>query len=352
MSNVTIRCELPGDGNLMLKISATEEAPTVDRITAGILDAAKRHADEAFELFQELKRQSINTFLDDDRGRRVRAYTDSSGNLKLPYEFFEMTNLKIVSTTVEFSIGSQVAAATRDKKRLEFLAERSVFDYYESTGRDQPGPDQYIIARSEERRALRVSADGEGVAENVTVALLSVPRGRRSTRRPIDYWPPATTPYWGSSTLVLAAFTVAIAAFRVSPGLLWVTVLGLAVAVGFALIMSGRDGASIPKTALGMFPSVIVLGFAVYYGLHMMGRHPSVTVAATSAPHLVDALLLSLGMASTGGFFDLGLHTTAVRVAAFLEMLLMVSVAGSSLYVGAQAAWGKLANIVSTEVQG
>ena len=51
-------------------------------------------------------------------------------------------------------------------------------------------------------------------------------------------------------------------------------------------------------------------------------------------------------MASTGGFFDLALGTTAVRVAAFAEMLSMVTVAGGSLYIGAHAALDKLANLV------
>ena len=71
-----------------------------------------------------------------------------------------------------------------------------------------------------------------------------------------------------------------------------------------------------------MSPAAIVLGFAVYYGLLMTGDHPSITVTSIRAPHLVDAFLLSLGMASTAGFFDLSLHTTPVRVVAFAEALL------------------------------
>jgi hypothetical protein len=101
-----------------------------------------------------------------------------------------------------------------------------------------------------------------------------------------------------------------------------------------------------------MSPSIIVLGFAVYYGSLMRGSDPAVTVTATGAPHLVDTFLLSLSLASTGGLFDLGLHTTVVRVVAFAEMLLMVSVAGRSLYVGAHGVWDRLGQMLGTNVQG
>jgi len=100
------------------------------------------------------------------------------------------------------------------------------------------------------------------------------------------------------------------------------------------------------KTALGMAPSAIVLGFAVFYGFAMRGSHPSVAITATKVPHLVDALLLSFGLASTGGFFDLGLRTLTVRVVAFAEMLLMLSIAGGSLYLAAHAVWDRLGEIL------
>jgi hypothetical protein len=57
-------------------------------------------------------------------------------------------------------------------------------------------------------------------------------------------------------------------------------------------------------------------------------------------------------MAVTGGFFDLGLHITTVRVVAFAETLLIVSVAGGSLYVGARAVWDRLGDIAGTSNQG
>jgi hypothetical protein len=350
--NATIACDITLDGSLILKISVIEAIPTVDRITPSSFYAAKRHANGVVQEFERLHGEVSRDFVNTRGvGRRIGFSYTSPYSYREPRDFFEISDLKTEATTVEFSISPQVFAASRSRKRLDLLAERSIFDYHESTRRDQPRPDQYSVARSEEFRSLRVSSSDEEIAENVTAALLSEPYARRPFRRSIDYWPPATTPYWGGWTLILAGFSLVIAPFRVSLGLLLGTVLGLTISVGFALIMSWRGGANIPKTALGMSPAGIVLGFAFYYGLLMMGRHPSVTIMTTGAPHLVDAFLLSLGMASTGGFFDLGLHTTAVRVAAFAEMLLMVSVAGSSLYVGAQAAWSKLANIVSTQAQ-
>jgi hypothetical protein len=201
-----------------------------------------------------------------------------------------------------------------------------------------------------EGSSLKIVGCRDGVAEDVAAALLGEPVGPAG--RSIDRWPPASTVYWGVSTLALACFAVAIAGARITSGWLALTAIGATVAAGFAVIMARRGGASMLKTALGMSPSIIVFGFAIYYGSLMGGNNPSVTVAVSKVPHLVDAFLLSVGMASTGGFFDLGLHTTVVRVVAFAEMLLMVTVAGSSLYVGAHAVWERLGDIVSTNIQG
>lgn len=350
--NVTVKYDLTLDGNLTIEISATEYLPTVDRITDRILADVKRYADEAFRPLSENMVAAITQFLAADRAVKGRLGTyDESYFRFMRTSFFGMTPLRIVTSAVDFSVESRVAAAARDRRRLNLLAEGSVLDYFERNYRARPRPNQYTITQNK-RSSLQVASDEEGVAEDVSAALLGESRGSRAARRSLDRWPPATTPYWGVGTLASAIFALAISAFGITPIWLAVTALGAAVTVGSALMMARRAGASMPKTALGMSPSVIVLAFAVYYGSLMLGSHPSVIVAATTAPHLVDAFLLSLGMASTGGFFDLALRATAVRVAAFAEMLLMVSVAGGSLYAGARAAWDRLSDVIRIGLPG
>ena len=333
------------DGNLTLKISVNDEFPDVDCITARSLEQATEHTNKAFQSFYKLIPESIDKFLQADRagGRML-------GNLS-PYDvernLFGTNDVQITTSTVEFDVGSRVAAVTRNSECLESLAERSVLAYYE---KEPPRLGQYDIKQSE-GPSLQIDGHEKGVAEDVSAVLLGQPRGPQP-QRSIDRWPPATTLYWGVNTLALAIFAVAIAAVRITPVWLVVTGLGAAMAVGSALLMARRGGALLSNTALGMSPSIIVLGFAVYYGSLMMGSDPAVTVAATGAPHLVDTFLLSLSLASTGGLFDLGLHTTVVRVVAFAEMLLIVSVAGRSLYIGAHAVLDKLGQMLGTNVQG
>jgi hypothetical protein len=347
--HVTIRFDLGLDDDLTLEISASVHVPTVDRIPASSLEDVKGHADKAFGSVQQLIKESIG---------EVRAEDRTGARIFRSYDYFvfqkllEHARFQLATSIVDFSVEPQVAAAIRDPTHLKKLTACSVHDYYHERNKpERPDPCQYSITQSE-GPSLRITAREEGVAEGVATALLGEPRGQRPARRSIDGWPPPTTPYWGVGTLALAIFAVAIAVFRITPAWLAVTAAGTIIAVAITLIMARRDGADTPKTALGMSPSTIVLGFAVYYGLLMRGSHPSVTVTATHAPHLVDAFLLSLGMASTGGFFDIGLHTTTVRVVAFAETLLMVSVAGGSLYVGARAAWDRLGDMVRINVQG
>jgi hypothetical protein len=352
-ADATIEYELADDDNVTLKISASNDFDTPECITAQILNEAIRRVDEAFNSFSNLITESIDDFIKKDyRGERILGPYSYSGREHSERRFFAMAKFQIATSTIDFSVGSQVAAASRNQRQLKSHAERSVQTYYQSESGERPKPEQYTIEQNR-GSSLQISADIEGIAEGVSGALLGEPRIPRLTRRSIDRWPPYSTPYWGVGTLALAIFAVAIAAFPVTPIWLAVTALGVALAVGSALIMARLAGASVPKTALGMTPSIVVMGFAVYYGSLMRGIDPSLTIPTTKAPHLVDAFLLSIGMASTGGFFDLNLRATAVRVVAFAEMLLIVSIAGGSLYVAAGAIWDRLRdNIVSTSNPG
>ena len=351
-AHVTTSCDITLGGDLTIEISAADHVPAPDYVTATILREIVRYSDRACQSLPEKIRECTDRFRKADRaGRANRPWLDQSYERFGREALFKMTSFRTVLSTVDFSVDSRVAAAVRNRRRLESYAERSVLGYYEGLSRSRPEPDKYAISRGG-RSALRITSAEAGTAEEVAAALLGESRGSRPARRSIDGWPPASTPYWGLSTLASAVFAVVIAAFAVTPAWLAITALGTAAAVGSALVLARRAGASVLKTLLGMSPSAIVLGFAVYYGSLMLGRHPQVVVAATAVPHLVDAFLLSLGMATTGGFFDLALRATAVRVAAFAEMLLMVSVVGGSLYAGARAAWDRLSEALRIGAEG
>ena len=352
--------ELDLNGHLTFTVSAAADVPTVDRITLGILDQVIRHIDEAFRPVTDTLRETAKNFIQKDlRGKQVlgpyRQYSWSYGsdpwNTREKESLFAIKPLRIKTSTVVFDVSPQLAAVTRNVKRLKLLTEGAVIDYYERSYKEHPQRDQYAITKIG-RSSLQIAAREENTAEQVSRALLGESIGLRPSRRSIDRWPPATTAYWGFSTVALAIFTVAIAAVRVTPLWLGAVALSLALTVTIALLLARLGGASVPKTALGMSPSVIVIGFAVYYGSLMIGTHPSVDVVATAEPHLVDAFLLSLGMASTGGFFDFALKSVEVRVAALIEMLLMVTVAGGSLYAGARAAWRRIGDLLRGGAQG
>ncbi|GAA3367084.1 hypothetical protein GCM10017744_077720 [Streptomyces antimycoticus] len=122
-----------------------------------------------------------------------------------------------------------------------------------------------------------------------------------------------------------------------------------AAAAAFAIVVgtlsfARRQGASISRTLLGIGPALLIIGFAIFYGFFARGNAPSVVVG--QQPHLVDVFLLSFGIASTGGFLDVGVHGLAVRVAALLGMLSMVTVAGSSLAVASRTLWIRISETV------
>ena len=148
------------DGDLILEISATDSGPTPDHITTRSLEDTKRHADEALQSFSHLIA----------RGFGSTATRDTLA-------------AAIMTSTTDFSVGSEIAAATRDQRRLEFLTECSVIDYYEKAYRNHPRPDQYTITPGE-GSSLRISAM-EDIAEDVAAALLGDPRGPRPTRRSV-----------------------------------------------------------------------------------------------------------------------------------------------------------------------
>jgi hypothetical protein len=126
--------------------------------------------------------------------------------------------------------------------------------------------------------------------------------------------------------------------------LVLVGVLSLAVCAATTL-WTHHDGASATGTVLALGPAMVIMSFAIIYGVLSLADEPAVSMATGSA-HLVDVYLLLFGVASTGGFLDLTLHGRAARVLALTEMLLMVSVAGGSLYVATRAAWVRLLDVV------
>jgi len=250
-----------------------------------------------------------------------------------------------VAADVEFEVSKEIAAVARDPFVLRSRVRETILDSY-SRRRWAPSSEingvepvwlgaQTILLHARVRKA----------AEDVTAILLATAAGVEVTRRSIDRWPPSTAPYWGGGNLILAVYVIAVAWLRVTPISLLVTVAVSALAIFLVLVAARKGGAVLANVALGMAPSAVIMGCAVYYGASMIGTNPSIILTWTTSRHLVDAFLLSFGLASTGGIFDLGLRSTTSRVVALAEMLLMLSVIGTSIYRGARATWDRLAEI-------
>jgi hypothetical protein len=239
---------------------------------------------------------------------------------------------------VRLDIDGRVAAAVGDPERLRFLARSAVIaraGQYGSRATTDLTCDVELVGQ----RTLRVSG-GVADVDEVVRAVLGPPVRRSSTGRVIDSWPPPSAPYWGAGSLTCAALAVGLSWSLVVPWAIVVLVIGCALAVATSLRMAKSRGAHIPTTLLGLAPAVIVIGFGTVYAVQMRGPHPGVNVRGT--PHMVDALLLSFGVATTGGFLDLSPHSLMVRIEALVEMLLMVGIAGGSAFAAGRAVWRQL----------
>jgi hypothetical protein len=148
-------------------------------------------------------------------------------------------------------------------------------------------------------------------------------------------------------SLILAAFHIGLVTIAVAAATLLLVDLA---ALGSGFLQGARPG----RILLGLTPITIVMGFAIVYSCWAIGKTPAVIIGPPpgSAANWVDTLLLSFDVASFGGFLDLVLQSHIVRWTAYLEMLLMGSFGGITLFRTATIVWGAVEDLVRRPVEG
>ncbi|MFI5987662.1 hypothetical protein ACIBEA_43240, partial [Streptomyces sp. NPDC051555] len=86
---------------------------------------------------------------------------------------------------------------------------------------------------------------------------------------------------------------------------------------------------------LGISVPVTLALFATIYGWLLLPGH-GITASAGGRLHLVDPLLLAVGIATTDGTFDYLLHGYWARQAVLLEMLMLLTIAGTTAFAVAR----------------
>ena len=287
--------------------------------------------DLAWLLRQSVYRQSVY------RQAGFKAHL-AGGNARDVLGIGAMTAPSVCEVCVDVS--SRVAAAVRDPEQLKSLVRSAVIDRSARFGGSLPaelGCEVDLVPPA----TVRVRGNVDDVREAVD-AILGPPLRRSALGRVVDSWPPSAAPYWGGGTLACAAIAIALSWSLVVPWAILALVAGSVLAAGVVLMMGRRAGAYLPRILVGLSPAALVTGFAALYSVQMLGLHPGVNVPQRPA-HMVDAFLLSFGVATTGGFLDLSPHSLTVRVEALVEMLLVVSLAGGSMFIAGRAVWRQLA---------
>jgi hypothetical protein len=162
-------------------------------------------------------------------------------------------------------------------------------------------------------------------------------RQRRPVPRVIDTWAPPTLPVWGFGVLGLLVLAVgvspiplllpALAVMPILSLLLLLTVIGVA----------RRRGARLSPCLLGISAPVTIAFFAAVYGCLLL-HGGGIKSSAGGRLHLVDPLLLAVGIATTDGTFDYLLHGYWARLAVLLEMLMLLTIAGTTAFTVARQA--------------
>lgn len=126
-------------------------------------------------------------------------------------------------------------------------------------------------------------------------------------------------PFWAYGTVALLSISFMLSWLRLSTGS--IVALGAAAVATTALALSlARRHGLVRRTAIGLVPVLIVVAFAVVYSI--AGLTGEALELQGEPPHLRDALLLSLSLASTVGVLDLSVSGW-LRSIAYLEMLLV-----------------------------
>lgn len=165
------------------------------------------------------------------------------------------------------------------------------------------------------------SRSGE-FAVDAAEAYLSWRRPRRRPRLVPPVWA------WGSATIAL--LSVGLSFLPLTTVTLIVLGVLTAAVVGASWWVAPSFSARRSRTLIGLSAPILLIGFACVYGGAAL-LEPSAFQVGSGPPHaLREPLLLSLGLLTTAGFIDSGVHDW-LRSVAYLEMLLFIGFAGGAV---------------------
>ena len=187
---------------------------------------------------------------------------------------------------------------------------------------------------------LRITAPSPEAAIDAGIAYLTARRRKTNPRASIPVMPVWA---WASAAIALLSFGLA------WTPLTWATLAVLtalsAATVVIAIASAPRFLAKRSVTAWGTAPILTVVTFACIYGAVSLLDQRAITIYGAPPGHLREPLLLSLSLLTTGGFLDLHVHQW-VRSIAYLEMLLVASLAGGAAVVAARRVSQRVNGIV------
>lgn len=148
---------------------------------------------------------------------------------------------------------------------------------------------------------------------------------------------PSVKPVWAWASAAIALLSVGLSFVELKAifvGILAALAISVAIA---AVVVSPQWGARRRVTFLGLVPALTLCAFGCAYGGIALLSPGLIEVSGAPLRHLREPLLLSLGLLTTSGFLDLEVHGW-VRSLAYVEMLLVASLAGGAVVVVARRA--------------
>lgn len=215
-----------------------------------------------------------------------------------------------------------VLISNRTAAHAVAAAIREVYPFFE----DQSSRIESIDVKLEDSRLLITAAKTEDAIDAGEAYL----RAMRRQTHPRTTVP--RTPVWAWASAAIAFCSVGLSFLTLSwPALAALAAIATLVAV-IAVFTAPHFSAKRSITAIGLAPILTLCAFAFAYGTIVLLDPSAIVIGTTHVRHLRDPLLLSLSLLTTVGAFDLSLHGW-VRSLAYLEMLLIASLAGGAAII-------------------
>ena len=174
---------------------------------------------------------------------------------------------------------------------------------------------------------LRITASDIDMAIVASEAYLTATRRQARPRDSV-----LATPVWAWMSAAIALTSVGLSFLVLN----WATLAAFAALVlvggGAAVILAPRFSAGRLVTAFGLVPILTLFLFASLYSMIAILDPSGITYQGVHLHYLREPFLLSLSLLTTVGVLDLSVHGW-VRSLAYLEMLLVASLAGGAALV-------------------